>query len=42
MENCKPIPTPVATGTKLSKDDKGADVNPTLSKDWLAASCISQ
>ena len=32
MENCKPVPTPVATGTKLSKDDEGADVNPTLFK----------
>ena len=30
MDNCKPVPTPVATGTKLSKDDEGADVNPTL------------
>eukprot|EP00253_Pinus_taeda_P034873 PITA_34873 len=32
MENCKPVPTPVATGTKLSKDDEGSDVNPTLFK----------
>jgi len=32
MENCKPLPTPVATGTKLSKDDEGSDVNPTLFK----------
>ena len=29
MENFKPVPTPVATGTKLSKDDEGAYVNPT-------------
>jgi len=32
MENCKPIPTLVATGTKLSKDDVGSYVNPTLFK----------
>eukprot|EP00253_Pinus_taeda_P034872 PITA_34872 len=32
MENCKPVPAPVATGTKLSKDDEGSDVNPTLFK----------
>ena len=32
MENCKPVPTLVATGTKLSKDDEGSDVNPTLFK----------
>eukprot|EP00253_Pinus_taeda_P020154 PITA_20154 len=32
MENCKPVPTPVATGTKLSKDDEGSNVNPTLFK----------
>ena len=32
MENCKPVPTPVATSTKLSKDDEGLDVNPTLFK----------
>ena len=32
MDNCKPVPTPVATGTKLSKDDEGVDVNPTLFK----------
>ena len=32
MENCKPVPTPVAIGTKLSKDDEGSDVNPTLFK----------
>ena len=30
MEDCKPVPTPVETGTKLTKDDKGSDVNPTL------------
>ena len=32
MENCKPVPTPVATGTKLSKDDEGSNVNQTLFK----------
>lgn len=32
MENCKHIPTPVVTGTKLSKDDGGSDVNPNLFK----------
>eukprot|EP00253_Pinus_taeda_P035323 PITA_35323 len=29
MENCKPIPTLVATGTKLTKHDVGSYVNPT-------------
>eukprot|EP00253_Pinus_taeda_P023923 PITA_23923 len=32
MENWKPVPTLVATGTKLSKDDEGLDANPTLFK----------
>ena len=32
MENCKPVPTLVAIGTNLSKDDEGADVNQTLFK----------
>ena len=32
MENCKLVPTPVAIGTKLSKDDEGSYVNPTLFK----------
>ena len=32
MENCKPIPIPATIGTKLSKDDEGLDVNPTLFK----------
>eukprot|EP00253_Pinus_taeda_P005127 PITA_05127 len=31
-ENCKPIPTSVATHTKLRKDDEGSNVNPTLFK----------
>ncbi|XP_059077974.1 secreted RxLR effector protein 161-like [Cryptomeria japonica] len=30
--NCKSAPTPIVTGLKLSKDDKGANVNPTLYK----------
>jgi len=32
MESCKPTPTPVAIVTKLSKDDEGSYVNPTLFK----------
>ena len=32
MDYCKPVPTPIAIGTKLSKDDEGSDVNPTLFK----------
>jgi len=32
MENCKLVPTPVATGAKLSKDDEGTNFNPTLFK----------
>ena len=32
MDNCKPVPTLVAIGTKLSNDDEGSDVNPTLFK----------
>eukprot|EP00253_Pinus_taeda_P028374 PITA_28374 len=32
MENCKHVPTLVATGMMLSKDDEGSDVNPTLFK----------
>ncbi|XP_057837950.2 secreted RxLR effector protein 161-like [Cryptomeria japonica] len=32
MINCKSAPTPVVIGLKLSKDDKGANVNPTLYK----------
>ena len=30
MESFKPTPTPVVIGTKLSKDDEGSYVNPTL------------
>ena len=32
MEKCKPINTPIATGIKLSKEDKGPTVDPTLYK----------
>ena len=32
MVNCKHVPTAVATSTKLSKDDEGSYVNPTLFK----------
>ena len=32
MLNSKPVVTPIATGTKLSKDDDGSKVNPTLYK----------
>jgi len=32
MLNCKPAATPMATGTKLSKDDVGSYVDPTLYK----------
>ena len=30
MMNCKPAVTPIATGTKLSKEDDGSKVDPTL------------
>ena len=32
MMNCKPIVTPIAIGTKLSKDDDGSKVDPMLYK----------
>lgn len=32
MENCKLVPTPLATCTKLRKDDEGSYVNPTIFK----------
>ena len=32
MDNCKLLPTPVATGTKIRKVDEGSYVNPTLFK----------
>ena len=32
MSNCKTVPTPVIIGLKLSKDDEGSTVDPTLFK----------
>ena len=32
MSNCKPTPTPVIIGLKLSKDDDGSTIDPTLFK----------
>ena len=32
MSNCKAAPTPIMTGLKLSKDDDGSTVDPTLFK----------
>ena len=32
MSNCKTAPTPVITGLKLSKDDEGSTIDPTLFK----------
>ena len=32
MLNCKTSPTPVITGLKLTKDDEGSTVDPTLFK----------
>ena len=32
MMNCKPLVTPIATDTKISKDDDGSKVDPTLYK----------
>ena len=32
MSNCKTAPTPVITGLKLSKDDEGSTIDPTLLK----------
>ena len=32
MMNCNPAVTPIATGTKLSKEDDGSKVNPSLYK----------
>ena len=32
MFNCKATPTPVITGLKLSKDDEGSIIDPTLFK----------
>ena len=32
MSNCKTTPTPAIIGLKLSKDDEGSNVDPTLFK----------
>ena len=32
MLNCKPAVTPITTGTKLSKEDDGSKVDPTMYK----------
>jgi hypothetical protein len=32
MMNCKPTPTPTLIRTKLSNEDKGSNVDPTLFK----------
>ena len=32
VSNCKSVPTPVITGLKLSKDDDGSTVDPTMFK----------
>ena len=32
MMKCKPTPTPIITKTKLSEEDKGSNVDPTLFK----------
>ena len=37
MSNCKTTPTPVITGLKLSKNDEGATVDPTLFKRILGS-----
>ena len=40
LSNCKTTTTSVITGLKLSKDDEGSTVDPTLPKCLLAALCI--
>ena len=32
MMNCNPASTPIAIGTKLSKEEKGSNVDPTMFK----------
>ena len=32
MMNCNPVSTPIAIGTKLSKEEKGSNVDPTMFK----------
>ena len=37
MSNCKTTPTPVIIGLKLSKDDDGSTVDPTLFKRFIGS-----
>ena len=37
MSNCKTSPTPVIRGLKLSKDDDGSTVDPTLFKSLVGS-----
>lgn len=37
MTKCKPANTPIATGTKQSKQDKGLAINPTLYKQLVGS-----
>ena len=37
MENCKPISTPIECGVKLSKNDEGESVDPTLFKSLVGS-----
>jgi len=37
MMNCMPTPTPIPTGTKLSKEDAGSNVDPTLFKRFIGS-----
>ena len=32
MEKCNPVVTPIAIGTKISKNDQGSNMDPTLYK----------
>lgn len=35
MLNCKPTPIPITIATKLNKEDKGSNINPTLFKRFI-------
>ena len=37
MNDCKPISTPMECGVKLSKHDKGEDIDPTFSKSLVGS-----
>jgi len=37
MQNCKPVVTPIAIGTKISRDDHGSDIDPTLFKQLVGS-----